>query len=45
MTMPGTAVVALPTHKGNRPVRDRLASSISRAAYLAKAVPGLVPLE
>ncbi len=45
MTMPGTAVVALPTRNGNRPVRDRLESSISRAAYLAKAVPGLVPLE
>jgi hypothetical protein len=44
MTMPGTAVVALPTHKGDRPVRDRLKSSIPRAEYLAKAVPGLVPL-
>jgi hypothetical protein len=45
VTMPGTAVVALPTHQGDRPVRDRLASSIDRAEYLAKVVPGLVPLE
>jgi hypothetical protein len=44
-TMPGTAVVALPTRSGHRPVRDRLATSKSRVEYLAAAAPGLVPVE
>jgi acyl dehydratase len=44
-TMPGTAVVALPTHSGHRPVRDRLAKSTSRVEYLASAAPGLVSVE
>jgi acyl dehydratase len=44
LTMPGTAVVALPTKGGRRPVRDRLGASISRADYLAAAAPDLVPL-
>ena len=45
MTMPGTAVVALPTRSGSRPVRDRLGSSTPRDQYLANAAPGLVSLE
>ena len=41
-TMPGTAVIALPTRSGDRPVRERLAASKSRVEYLAAAAPGLV---
>jgi acyl dehydratase len=44
-TMPGTAVVALPTRSGRRPVRDRLGLAKSRADYLATVVPDLVSLK
>lgn len=44
MTMPGTAVVALPTRAGRRPVRDRLEVSLSRTDYLARVAPNLVPI-
>jgi hypothetical protein len=44
-TMPGTAVVALPTRSGHRPVRDRLETSTSRDEYLAGVAPGLVLVE
>lgn len=44
VTMPGTAVVALPTSSGIRPVIDRLDHSISRTEYLARVAPDLVPL-
>jgi hypothetical protein len=45
LTMPGTAVIALPTRRGQRPVHDRLDASTSRGSYLASVVPDLVPLE
>jgi hypothetical protein len=44
LTMPGTALVALPSRAGRRPVRDHLGVSISSRDYLARAVPDLVPL-
>jgi N-terminal half of MaoC dehydratase len=43
-TMPGMAVVALPTRTGRRPVRDRLAVSVSTKEFLETAVPDLVTL-
>jgi hypothetical protein len=44
MTMPGTAVVALPTRGGARPVRSGLDRSISAEDHLASVVPGLIRL-
>lgn len=44
LTMPGTAVVALPTRSGRRPIKDRVALSIPREEYLAKVAPALVRL-
>lgn len=45
-TMPGTAVVALPRRERNQPspVARRMATSVSRADYLRRAVPDLVPV-
>lgn len=43
-TMPGVAVVALPTREGSRPVRDHLGGSIDREQYLASVAPNLVAL-
>ena len=44
VTMPGKAVVALPTRSGAKPVVERLDHSISVADYLTKIAPDLVPL-
>jgi acyl dehydratase len=44
VTMPGTAVVALPARSGPRPVRDRLRRSMHREDFLATAAPNLVAL-
>ncbi len=44
VTMPATAVVALPTRSGLRPVRQRLQRSTPGAHFLARVAPDLVTL-
>jgi acyl dehydratase len=43
-TMPGTAVVALPTREGSEPVRKAASSSLNYDEYVAKLAPNLKPL-
>jgi len=44
VTMPGTAILALPTRSGDRPVIKRLDQSIPVTEYLTKVAPDLVRL-